>query len=133
LSDFRAEIGKRITACRERAGYRTRAQLAKDKKLDASKLSRLERGLSWGDYGSFVNLAAALNCDVREFFQDPPQVTQSQMEAIVRKLLQISDPAGLARVERAINQALKEPAQDDVLEQLIQSEQKKLPHDKTGK
>jgi transcriptional regulator with XRE-family HTH domain len=71
-NQFRLDVGHRVRALREAAGYRNQREFAKLLGVSASELSRIEHGLRRLDTMLLRRIAEKLDVAMETFFPDEP-------------------------------------------------------------
>lgn len=82
---YRLQIGRRIRARREAAGYRNQAEFARQLEISPSDLSRIERGLRRLDTVLLRRIATTLEVSMDSFFPDEYRADERETMALARQ------------------------------------------------
>lgn len=90
MGEISKKLGLRIKELREKQGF-TQLKLAEILDMEASNLSKIERGIQIPKEESLENISKALNVEVRELFNYEHFIDKTSLISKIDKILEISD------------------------------------------
>ncbi len=90
MGEISKKLGLRIKELREKKGF-TQLKLAEILNMEASNLSKIERGIQIPKEESLENLSKALEVDVKELFNYGHFTDKKNLITKINKILEIAD------------------------------------------
>ena len=101
MGEIAKKLGLRIKELREKQGL-TQLKLAEILDMEASNLSKIERGVQIPKEESLENISSALNVDVKELFNYTHIVNKKDLISKINILLESSNEETLQRYYRIL-------------------------------
>ena len=101
MGEIARKLGLRIKELREKQGL-TQLKLAEILDMEASNLSKFERGIQIPKVESLENISSALNVDVKELFNYTHIVNKKDLISKINILLESSNEETLQRYYRIL-------------------------------
>ena len=101
MGEIARKLGLRIKELREKQGL-TQLKLAEILDMEASNLSKIERGIQIHKEESLENISSALNVDVKELFNYTHIVNKKDLISKINILLESSNEETLQRYYRIL-------------------------------
>ena len=101
MGEIARKLGLRIKELREKQGL-TQLKLAEILDMEASNLSKIERGIQIPKEESLDNISKALNVEVKELFDYTENVNKQDLISKINTLLENSNEENLQRFYRIL-------------------------------
>ena len=101
MGDIARKLGLRIKELREKRGL-TQLKLAEILDMEASNLSKIERGIQIPKEESLENISNALNVEVKELFDYIENISKKDLISRINILLENSNEETLQRYYRIL-------------------------------
>ena len=101
MGDIARKLGLRIKELREKRGL-TQLKLAEILDMEASNLSKIERGIQIPKEESLENISKALNVEVKELFDYIENISKQDLISRINVLLENSNEETLQRYYRIL-------------------------------
>ncbi len=101
MGEIARKLGLRIKELREKQGL-TQLKLAEILDMEASNLSKIERGIQIPKEESLDNISKALNVEVKELFDYTENINKQDLISKINTLLENSNEENLQRFYRIL-------------------------------
>ncbi len=101
MGEIARKLGLRIKELREKHGL-TQLKLAEILDMEASNLSKIERGIQIPKEESLDNISKALNVEVKELFDYTENINKQDLISKINTLLENSNEENLQRFYRIL-------------------------------
>ena len=101
MGEIAKKLGLRIKELREKQGL-TQLKLAEILDMEASNLSKIERGIQIPKEESLDNISKALNVEVKELFDYTENINKQDLISKINTLLENSNEENLQRFYRIL-------------------------------
>lgn len=101
MGEIARKLGLRIKELREKQGL-TQLKLAEILDMEASNLSKIERGIQIPKEESLENISSALNIDVKNLFDYTENISKQELISKINVLLENSNEDTLQRYYRIL-------------------------------
>ena len=101
MGEIARKLGLRIKELREKQGL-TQLKLAEILDMEASNLSKIERGIQIPKEESIENISKALNVEVKELFDYTDNINKQDLILKINTLLENSNEENLQRFYRIL-------------------------------